>query len=73
MGLSYHVESWLEQMLSPPKSDFAEMFLYHLLTTALIVGSYLTNTVNCGIAVMMIMDHADIWLGFLRAVVDIGS
>ena len=73
VGLSYHVESWLEQMLSPPKSDFAEMFLHHLLTTSLMVGSYLTNTVNCGIVVMMILDHADIWIGFVRVVADVGS
>ena len=73
VGLSYHVESWLEQMLTPPKSDFAEMFLHHLLTTSLIVGSYLTNTVNCGVVVMMILDHADIWIGFMRVVIDIAG
>ena len=73
VDLSYHVESWLHHVLSPPKNDFVEMFLHHLIIVVLLAGSYLTNLMNGGIPVMMVMDHADIWIGLIRMNLDISG
>ena len=44
------------------RKDFIEMFIHHMSTVALILGSYLTNLGRPGILVMMIHDVGDIFL-----------
>ena len=44
VDLAYHMESWLNLVVSKPRNDFAEMFLHHLATAILIMSSYMTNT-----------------------------
>ena len=57
-------------MLNKPKNDFAEMFLHHLATAILIMGSYMTNSFCGGAVVMFVLDHADVWIGMIRVVMD---
>ena len=70
IGLAYHLESWLHLVLNKPKNDFAEMFLHHLATAILIMGSYMTNSFCGGAVVMFVLDHADVWIGLIRVVID---
>lgn len=72
INLAYHIYSTIK-VLRNPQNDFFEMLLHHLMTIILISASYLGCYGNNDVVYMLIIDHCDIWIGLIRAVMDVTS
>ncbi|ORZ29747.1 TLC domain-domain-containing protein [Catenaria anguillulae PL171] len=57
---------WIQQLLvihiEKPRKDYVQMLVHHIVTCALIVGSYVSNFTRMGTAVLVTMDVGDIFL-----------
>ena len=70
LNLSYHTESAI-QMIIRPGNDFFEMFCHHTMTFLIISGAYICNYNNIAVLFMLIIDNADIFVGLVRAGIDV--
>uniref|UniRef100_A0A7S3NAJ9 TLC domain-containing protein n=1 Tax=Euplotes harpa TaxID=151035 RepID=A0A7S3NAJ9_9SPIT len=70
LNLSYHTESAI-QMVVRPGNDFFEMFCHHTMTLLIISIAYITNYNNIAVPFMIVIDNADIFVGLVRALIDV--
>lgn len=70
LNLSYHTESAIHMVLKPG-NDFFEMFCHHTMTFLIISIAYITNYNNIAIPFMLFIDNADIFVGLVRAGIDV--
>jgi len=69
-SLSYYLEDLVFHLFQSPNSDYFEMILHHIITAMLIFSSYFNGFWNIGIFVLMQMDAADIFVGWIRIILD---
>ena len=69
-SLSYYLEDLVFHLFQSPNSDYFEMILHHIITAMLIFSSYFNGFWNIGIFVLMQMDVADIFIGWIRIILD---
>jgi hypothetical protein len=70
LNLSYHTESAIHMVIHPG-NDFFEMFCHHTMTFLIISIAYITNYNNIAIPFMLVIDNADIFVGMVRAGIDV--
>ena len=70
LSLSYYLEDLVYHIFQPPNSDYFEMILHHIITAMLIFASYFNGFWNIGIFVLMQMDISDIFIGWIRVILD---
>ena len=69
---------WLQCILAlnveAKRKDYLQMFGHHILTSALLIGSYSYHVTRVGHVILTLMDFADIWLPvcFVRCLTDSG-
>ena len=73
LSLSYYLEDLVYHVFQPPNSDYFEMILHHIITSMLIFASYFNGFWNIGIFVLMQMDISDIFIGWIRIILDFGT
>lgn len=72
LNLSYHTESMIT-MIFWPRMDFFEMLCHHVCTFLVISCAYIQNYSNHAVLFMLIIDNADIFIGLIKASLDISK
>lgn len=68
--MSYHLHSLIFHICSPPRNDYYDSLLHHLLTIFLIVFSYLNVCARLGVCVMILHDIVDAIMYFTKCTND---
>lgn len=68
--LGYHFYSLLNHLSQPPKHDFIEMLLHHVITVILTSMAYYMNYVNITHLILFVHDTGDAFLALGRAMAD---
>jgi len=62
MELSFYVSLLISQFTDTKRKDFFQLFVHHILTIILIIGSYIIAHFRFGAIIMLLHDSSDYWL-----------
>jgi acyl-CoA-dependent ceramide synthase len=73
ISIGFFLEDLVELSVRKKKKDFAEMFLHHLVSAALIFFSYIINCSNIGLLIVWLHYVADVFVGGARSCMELKS